>query len=898
MARNYLAQQPVAVSGLGVLNGTTTDGSIVGTGGTAYFGGAIQNAGADLYLGQTGGTLTLGNNGAPINLTTNNLYLVGTGGLLVLNVPIVGNVAGSVGAAGTGFSDNIFKNGGSSASSARFTQSSPNFLGTTTINGGLIQAAADKAFGDGAHSTVTALVGGGVGLFSATSLNYVTNQLITLVGSGTGNGALENVNGNNTFNGVLAFTGATALGSDASTMVLSQNIVQNNPISFIGAGNTVVTGVISTTGSTVSPGLTESQSSLQADFGSAIGNISGTDSVLFPVMATTSASVPGTYGYYPVSQHVWSNSDTWFYQGLINVPNLTNDLINYTGGPGSITLSYNGQAGSPFSYDPTPTTGTTAAAFLAYIQSLPNIPTAANQGGNTSGTVNVTGNAGGPFTVVFPTGLAAAQGLTVSSGTATIARTSTGKGFLSFAKAIDDDVQVSVDGAIVLHSVSCACSLGSGELTLTAGLHTIDMRVSNGGGGAGADGSNTNGWTGFVSGAAGNNVVGNGTTVAYGNGLVLRIDQGPNDPAGIFVGTRTGVGTDFPNGTPGIGTSTTGGPGTGDAGLDYTIPIDSGNGSLFDIPVTITKAGAGNLILTAANTYTVPTVINAGTLIAANNNALGNNVAITGAFAVTVNAGGGLGLQSQQDIVTFTAAGTVTMAYSGAQASPNNFAYTATTTNVAFQNYLATIPGLTAPGAVSVAGAAGGPFTVSFGPGIIGGSQLTVAGAGTSGAAISSPAITLPATKNISLNGAGVSGKGAIENIAGNNVIQGNIGIPNLISGPAAIGADANLLTLAGNITQSSNLSFTGAGNIAVNGTFSGLGSALVSWNRKRPATSSSAHKPRPTCLATALMPPSIPSWARSRPASPARMVFIRRATIFGPTTVHSCTRASSMCRT
>ena len=57
----------MAVSGLGVLNGTTTDGSIVGMGGTAYFGGAIQNAGADLYLGQNGGTLTLGNNGAPIN---------------------------------------------------------------------------------------------------------------------------------------------------------------------------------------------------------------------------------------------------------------------------------------------------------------------------------------------------------------------------------------------------------------------------------------------------------------------------------------------------------------------------------------------------------------------------------------------------------------------------------------------------------------------------------------------------------------------------------------------------------------------------------------------------------------------------------------------------------------
>ena len=157
----------------------------------------------------------------------------------------------------------------------------------------MVQAAADKAFGDGGHSTVTAFSGGGVGLFSTTSLNYVTNQPISLAGSGSGNGALENVNGINTFNGVLAFTGATALGADASTLVLSQNIDQNNPLSFIGAGNTVVTGVICTSGPTVIPGLVESQSSLQADFNSTIGNISGTDQVLSPVMGTTRPSCRG-----------------------------------------------------------------------------------------------------------------------------------------------------------------------------------------------------------------------------------------------------------------------------------------------------------------------------------------------------------------------------------------------------------------------------------------------------------------------------------------------------------------------------------------------------------------------------------------------------------------------------
>ena len=86
------------------------------------------------------------------------------------------------------------------------------------------------------------------------------------------------------------------------------------------------------------------------------------------------------------------------------------------------------------------------------------------------------------------------------------------------------------------------------------------------------------------------------------------------------------------------------------------------------------------------------------------------------------------------------------MAYAGAQASPNAFTYTAATTPQVFQNYLATIPGLTANGAVSVTGNSGGPFTISFGPGIVGGQQLTVAGAGTSGASVGlCPPSTLPA---------------------------------------------------------------------------------------------------------------------------------------------------------
>ncbi len=591
--------------------------------------------GVDVYVGATAGTLTLGNNGAPINLTANDLYFVGPAGLVVLNTPIISNAAGSV--APLAARRTIF----SKAAWVRLV--SPwRVLTSWALPRSLtaccrLPRTRPLAMGPTAPSSCKqcATTSGAVGLFSSSSLNYATNQPLSLVGSGTGNGALENIAGTNTFNGVLSFTGAAVIGSDANTLVLTQNISQTKPLTFTGAGNTVVSGSITTGLSSVTPGLVESQSSLAADFTSTIGNISGTDTVLWPIMGTTSSSVPATYGYYPVGRHLWSNSATWIYQGLINVPNLTNAVVNYTSAnPGSITLSYNGQSIGPFSYDPNPNTGTTADNFLSYIQNLPGIPTAATQN-NTSGTVNVTGSTGGPFTVVFPTGMAAANLLTVSSGPANIVRTATGTGYLSFAKAIDDSAQIMIDGAVVLKSTTYSQSLGSGELTLTAGFHAIDIRVANAGGGAGADGSNSNGWSGFTAGPSPANTIPDANLNNYGKGIVYRIDQGPNDPAGIFVGNRTNGATDFPVGTPGIGTSSNGIPGTGDAGFDYTVPVDPGDGSLFGIPLTFSKAGAGTLQLTSPTlTFTSSTTVLQGTLLI--DSALTNS-------PVTVNSGAFLG---------------------------------------------------------------------------------------------------------------------------------------------------------------------------------------------------------------------------------------------------------------
>jgi len=73
-------------------------------------------------------------------------------------------------------------------------------------------------------------------------------------------------------------------------------------------------------------------------------------------------------------------------------------------------------------------------------------------------------------------------------------------------------------------------------------------------------------------------------------------------------------------------------------GLTQTIADEiAGNGSL-------TKAGLGNLISSAANTYSGTTTVNDGNLIASGNNALGGGI-------VTVNAAGALDLNTTKQII-------------------------------------------------------------------------------------------------------------------------------------------------------------------------------------------------------------------------------------------------------
>ena len=96
------------------------------------------------------------------------------------------------------------------------------------------------------------------------------------------------------------------------------------------------------------------------------------------------------------------------------------------------------------------------------------------------------------------------------------------------------------------------------------------------------------------------------------------------------------------------------------------------------------------------------------------------------------------------------------------------------TTAFQVQQYLGSIPGLTAPGAVTVTGANGGPFTVTFGAGVAGGPGLAVA----SGPAHLTETGMTVTGETLNLNGAGIpdpvtlAGTGALRNVSGVNTWQ------------------------------------------------------------------------------------------------------------------------------
>ena len=118
------------------------------------------------------------------------------------------------------------------------------YSGTTSILQGTVVASVNSALGSAAGGTT---VSAGASLdFPATGVNYSTLEPVTLNGSGpAGNGAIESKGGVTSFAGPLTLDSDTAIGADGGAFTLSGNInLAAASLTITGAGNTILSGPI------------------------------------------------------------------------------------------------------------------------------------------------------------------------------------------------------------------------------------------------------------------------------------------------------------------------------------------------------------------------------------------------------------------------------------------------------------------------------------------------------------------------------------------------------------------------------------------------------------------------------------------------------------------------------
>ncbi|MFZ4587616.1 MAG: beta strand repeat-containing protein, partial [Terrimicrobiaceae bacterium] len=232
---------------------------------------------------------------------------------------------------------------------------------------------------------------------------------------------------------------------------------------------------------------------------------------------------------------------------------------------------------------------------------------------------------------------------------------------------------------------------------------------------------------------------------------------------------------------------------------------------------TLTKDGAGTLVLSGANSYTGTTTISAGNLTISGGSAISDSGVVsignaTGAILHvassetigTLSGGGSNGgdisiADSQALTVNQTATGTFAGIVSGGGALTKNGSSTLTLTGSNAYDGVTTInAGTLTIGNNSALGSTVGGTTIASG------ASLNLQGNITVGA------------EALTHNG-GTSG--FLRNVSGNNTWNGDITVG---AGNSRIESAAGLLTIGGNITMTSAPIFQGAGNISITGVVSG----------------------------------------------------------------------------
>lgn len=222
---------------------------------------ALTFNGGRVDLVGLGGLLYL-NNTVTVNASAETAFITGATGQLSLTiqqgpVPIPNanrlfNVANGASVSDLTISATI--NNGSITKNGEGTMtltgnSAAGYEGTTTINHGIVNIQHGNALGqaDGSAASGTTVNGNGTtnGTLQLQGGITVGNERLTLNNTGFGNnGALQNVSGNNTWNGQVIVNQARVQ-SDSGTLTLAGNVDIVSALDVRGAGTTAITGAVS-----------------------------------------------------------------------------------------------------------------------------------------------------------------------------------------------------------------------------------------------------------------------------------------------------------------------------------------------------------------------------------------------------------------------------------------------------------------------------------------------------------------------------------------------------------------------------------------------------------------------------------------------------------------------------
>ena len=820
----------VTISGTGTLQigGNTING-------TAGLGILIDNT--DAYTLTLNAPVTLG--GSAETWTNNSGNLFTLGGTLNLATKILTvNGSGNTTISGVVSNGTLTKSG---TGTLTLSNTADTYTGQLTVQAGTLSidtinnASANGELGNNALSVILGNTGSSTGTLEYTGGTASSTKKFTMATGGTG-----------------AFQIDTA----GTTLTLSGVIDGSGALNKTGAGTLVLSGANTYTGKTSIQNGALSVSSLNKVTGGS---------------ASSSLGAPTTVANGTIDIGSTTNSGTLIYTGLgettdrvINLAGTTGGAVIQNDGSGAVTFSSNLTATGAGSKTLTLQGSNTGSSTIsgAIVDNSGSNTTALTKAGAGTWVLSGANTYSGGTTVSAGTLQLSGSGtlgstsgsLTVNGGTLDLNGTSQGVGNLTGSggtilnNATLTNVTLTIgngngtggnySGVIADHSVG----IGTVALTKT-GTGTITLS------GANTYSGKTSIQNGTLSVSSINKVIGGSLSSNLGAPLTAAngtIDFGSTTNTGTLIYTGSGETTDrvinlagttggavLENDGSGALTFSSNLTATGAGSKTFTLQgSNSGSNTISGIIVdnsssnttAVTKAGAGEWILSGVNTYTGGTTLSVGTLQLSGSGTLGST---SGSLVVN---GGTLDLNgTTQGVGNFTGSGGTILNNS----TGTNVTFTIGNGNGTGGNYAGVIADHTSgTGTVALTKSGTGTITLSgantysglttVSAGVLNIQNATALGTTTNGTSVTSGAtlqiqggITVGA-EALTLNGSGASGQnGALVNVSGTNNYGGLV----TLGSASTISSDSGTLNLtnSGTITGATfGLALTGAGNGSV----------------------------------------------------------------------------------